>query len=82
MYETQTEHGSRALDELSGYKQFVVWFYGDGKKLPINPESASFASSTNPKTWGTYEKLPSFYGNQKSIKGWDSYSPQMMIFVL
>jgi primase-polymerase (primpol)-like protein len=48
------------LTELKNRQQWVCWEYKyrDGKKtkIPINPHTGRYASSTNSDTWSTFEK--------------------------
>ena len=48
------------LTELKNFDQWVCWEYKyrDGKKtkIPINPHTGRYASSTNSDTWSTFEK--------------------------
>ena len=48
------------LTELKNFEQWVCWEYKyrDGKKtkIPINPHTGRYASSTNSDTWSTFEK--------------------------
>ncbi len=47
-------------DGLTGYGQWVGWRSEerDGKqtKIPINPSTGQYASTTDPETWGTFEE--------------------------
>ena len=57
---------SLAKDILVGFaacKQWVAWTYGPpdhkmgkARKIPIDPKSGKYASSTDPKTWGTFQE--------------------------
>ena len=67
---------SNALDSLKGVKQWVCWSEwvdpnrNKRRKVPMNPFTGRAASSTDPKTWGTYEDAKRcFLSNTNKFKG-------------
>lgn len=50
----------RIPEELINIPQWVCWKYkparGEYTKTPINPKTGTFASTTNRKTWGTFQE--------------------------
>lgn len=62
----KTNYNNILPPHLSELTQFVGF---NSKKIPINPKDGTFASSTNPQTWGTFaealqavEKYPQVLG--------------------
>lgn len=57
-----TPHFNAIPEELRALPQWVCWKYqpdpkgGKPSKVPFNPKDCSYASSTNPATWDTFEK--------------------------
>lgn len=44
------------LEELQQHDQWICWTETDGRKLPIDPKTGKAASTTNPKTWASYDQ--------------------------
>ena len=61
--------------ELRARPQWVVWKYGklkpNGKraKLPINPQTGTAASTTNPATWSTFQQARAVYQAGRGYTG-------------
>jgi putative DNA primase/helicase len=63
-------------EQLKAFKQWVVWRYTwledrqKWDKPPLNARTGKPASSTNPKTWSTFEQaLACYQKNQKTLDG-------------
>jgi len=59
------------LYELTEFNQWVVYHYNDDGSLDKTPRrpSGSNASSTNPRTWSTYDACASAHENSERIAG-------------
>ena len=54
---------SNIPEELREKKKWVAFEVGDGKKIPICPQTTSNASSSDPSSWGTFEEAKNLVEN-------------------
>jgi putative DNA primase/helicase len=54
---------------LKAWPQWVCWALrledGKWKKVPVDPKTGRFASSTKPSTWGTFDQAWEYYQSRK-----------------
>jgi putative DNA primase/helicase len=62
--------------ELKDQAQWVCWKLNRGEKrwekIPIDPKTGRFASTTNPSSWGTFDQAWVYYENHQG-RGVDSF---------
>lgn len=61
---------SNIPDEMKTYSSWVCWKYqlvfGEKpKKIPLNPSTGSFASHSDPASWGTFEQVVEAFRDQE-----------------
>lgn len=52
-------------ETLKDFNNWVAWKLIDGKKIPINPDTGEWVSSTNPEQWATYTTVEKAYKGGK-----------------
>jgi primase-polymerase (primpol)-like protein len=52
---TEESNENNLLEDLQNRNQWVCWRYKDGSKVPINPHSGKYASSSDEDTWASYD---------------------------